>query len=151
MTPAEAETYFEGTWTGEGEIVGRGFLRWLIREPFRIDVGMERLSESIWVFRDHLVFAKGGEIRRTQFMERVGVGRYRATADDMPLGADVVVEGRQYRYEPYRSWMRFRGRMVRVRAREDGSLLEDGSIEGVILVWWRGIPLSRTPLHLRRA
>ena len=40
---------------------------------------------------------------------------------------------------------------MRVRAREDGVLLEDGSIEGVILVWWRGIPLSRTPLRLRRA
>jgi hypothetical protein len=152
MTPAEAEAYFEGTWTGDGEIVGRGLLRWLMpREPFRLDVKMERLSDSIWVFRDHLVFARGGEIRRTQFMERVGVGRYRATADDMPLGADVVVDGRRYRYEPYRSWMRLRGRMVRVRAREDGSLLEDGSIEGVILVWWHGIPLSRTPLRLRRA
>jgi hypothetical protein len=116
VTPAEAEAYFEGSWTGEGEIVGRGLLRWLMpREPFRPDVTMERLSESIWVFRDHLVFARGGEIRRTQFMERVGVGRYRATADDMPLGADVVVEDRRYRYEEYRSWMRFRGRMFRVR------------------------------------
>jgi hypothetical protein len=152
VTPAEAETYFEGSWTGEGEIVGRGLLRRLIpREPFRLDVKMERLSDSIWVFRDHLVFARGGEIRRTQFMERVGVGRYRATADDMPLGADVVVDDRRYRYEPYRSWTRFRGRMVRVKAREDGVLLEDGSIEGVILVWWHGVPLSRTPLRLRRA
>jgi len=152
MTPAEAETYFEGSWKGEGEIVGRGLLRWLMpREPFRIDVKMERLSDSMWVFRDHLVFERGGEIRRTQFMERVGVGRYRATADDMPLGADVVIDGRSYRYEPYRSWTRFRGRMVRVRAREDGTLLENGSIEGVIWVWWHGVPLSRTPLRLRRA
>jgi hypothetical protein len=135
MTPTEAESYFEGSWTGEGEIVGRGLLRKLMpREPFRLDVRMERLADSIWVFRDHLVFARGGEIRRTQFMERVGVGRYRATADDMPLGAYVVIEDRRYRYEPYRSWTRLRGRMVHVRAREDGWLREDGSIEGVILV-----------------
>jgi hypothetical protein len=152
VTPAEAETYFEGSWDGEGQIIGRGLLRWLMRrEPFRLTVRMERLSDSIWVFRDHLIFERGGEIRRTQFMERVGVGRYRATADDMPLGADVVVDGRLYRYETYRSWTCFRGRMVRVRAREDGALLEDGSIEGVIRVWWHGIPLSRTALRLRRA
>src|SRR5262245_60138996 len=152
VTPAEAEAYFEGSWTGEGEIVGRGLLRWLMpREPFRLDVKMERLADSIWVFRDHLVFARGGEIRRTQFMERVGDGRYRATADDMPLGADVVVGDHRYRCEPYRSWVRVRGRMVRVRAREEGSFLEDGSIDGVILVSWHGIPLARTPLRLRRA
>ena len=152
MTPAEVESYFEGSWTGEGEIVGRGILRWLMpREPFRLDVKMVRLADSIWVFRDHLVFERGGEIRRTQFMERVGDGRYRATADDMPLGADVEVTDRRYRYLPYRSWMRFRGRMMRVRAREEGWLREDGSIDGVILVSWHGIPLSRTPLRLRRA
>ena len=106
MTPTEAERFFEGAWTGEGEIVGRGLLRWLLpREPFRLDVKMERLADSIWVFRDHQVFARGGEIRRTQFMERVGEGRYRASADDMPLGADVEVIDRRYRYAPYRSWM----------------------------------------------
>src|SRR5262245_18915214 len=117
----------------------RGFESPPLRQPHRPWASSRARTRG-----DHLVFAGGGEIRRTQFMERVGVGRYRATADDMPLGADVVVEDRRHRYETYRSWTRFRGWMVRVRAREDGVLLEGGSIEGVILVWWHGIPLSRT-------
>jgi hypothetical protein len=66
-----------------------------------------------------------------------------------PLGADVVIDDRRYRYEPVVDALS--GKDDGRRAREDGSLLEDGSIEGVILVWWHGIPLSRTPLRLRRA
>lgn len=151
MTPAELRPFFEGKWAGEGEIAGRGLLRWLMpREPFTISTECDAISPTLWRVRDLMAFSRGGEIRRTMFVERTGENRYHATADDMPLGADVETDERGYRYSPYWSWSGIRGRKWFVRVREDGDFRDDGSVAGRIRVSWHGIPIALNRLSLRR-
>jgi hypothetical protein len=148
--PERPPPFFEGTWAGEGQIVGRGPLRWLVpREPYEISTRFERLSPSVWVVRDDLRFRRGGGMRRTMFLERIAPNRYHVTADDMPLGSDVEVTDGGYRYAPYWSWASLRGRRWFVRVHEEGTFSPD-RIEARMRVRWRGIPVSRNDLVLRR-
>jgi len=146
------EERWSGHWVGEGVIVGCGPLRWLMpREPFAISTQFQPLTESISRIRDRLEFTRGGTMDRTMFIERTGEGCYHATADDMPLGADIFVSEESYRYTPYYSWACLRGRRCFARVVEEGRFLTDGSIEADILIRWRGIPIARNRLVLRRA
>jgi hypothetical protein len=120
------------------------------REPFRITTEFVPLSESVWRIRDRLEFTRGGTMDRTMFIERTGEGRYHATADDMPLGADIFLSDEGYRYSPYYSWARLRGRRWFTRVQEEGRFLTDGSIEGDIRIRWRGIPIARNRLVMRQ-
>lgn len=149
--PVRPALFFEGSWEGTGEIVGRCLLRWLLpREPFDLSTRFERISDSIWVVRDHMVLRKGGEIRRSMFLERTAPDRCHVTADDMPLGSDVAWDEAGYRYAPYWSWSSLRGRRWFVRVREEGVFTPDGAIRGWILVSWHGLPMARTDFVLRR-
>ncbi len=140
-----------GTWSGEGEIVGRHALRWLmLREPFTITTRIEPLSESIRIVRDDLRFARGGEMKRTMYVERIAADRYHVTADDMPLGADVTMSGGTYTYAPYWSWSSFRGRRRFVRVREEGTFDPDGTMRGRIDLSWYRIPVAVNRFVMRR-
>ena len=89
-------------------------------------------------------------MRRTMFIQQTAENRYHVTADDMPLGSEVEVSDRGYRYTPYFSWSRLRGRLWFVRVREEGEFLEDGRMQGLIRVSWHGIPVASNRLVLRR-
>ena len=74
--PPGSNRFFGGSWVGEGEIVGRGLLRLLMpREPYKISTQVEQLSETVWIVRDLLEFARGGEMRRTMFIQHTAENR----------------------------------------------------------------------------
>ena len=101
---------FSGTWRGDGELVPHLLARLVLRrEAVRVTGSGEWLSESVWRGRERVEMASGWAFERRMFMELVAPDRVRATADDIPLGADVVLTRDGFRFERFRSWLAYGG------------------------------------------
>ena len=91
VTPLQPREFFRGCWCGEGELVPRPLLRpWVRRERIRLISEAHWLSHTIWLVKDRMEFASGWVHDRKMFAELVAPDRIHVTADDMPLGADIL-------------------------------------------------------------
>jgi hypothetical protein len=141
---------FAGTWHGEGELVPRGLARLLLRrEVVRVTGSGEWLGERVWLVRERFEMASGWHFERRMFMEWVAPERVRATADDMPLGADVVLTRDGFRFLRFRSWLPFRGVRFRLACESASARGADGALRGVVRLWWLGLPALELRLAIR--
>ncbi|HEU4759163.1 MAG TPA: hypothetical protein VFT91_04180 [Dehalococcoidia bacterium] len=150
VTPLEPREFFSGRWEGEGELLPLPLLRWLIpRQTVRFSSHAGWLSDDVWIVKDRLEFASGGASERTMFAQLVAPERIHVTADDMPLGADILLHQNGFRLTPYLIWTEYRGRRLRLKCFDDSVLAADGSIHDTIRMHWYGLPVATMRLHIR--
>jgi hypothetical protein len=141
---------FAGTWRGDGELIPSGPARLVLRrEAVRITGTGEWLSDSIWRVRERFEMSSGWAFERRMFMELVAPDRVRATADDMPLGADVRLTADGFRFERFRSWLVYRGVRFRLGCESEAVLGADGVLSGEVRLDLLRIPVARMRLAIR--
>lgn len=141
---------FSGTWRGDGELVPHLLARLVLRrEAVRVTGSGEWLSESVWRVRERFEMASGWAFERRMFMELVAPDRVRATADDIPLGADVVLTRDGFRFERFRSWLAYGGVRFRLGCASSAALGADGVLRGEVRLDWLRLPVATLSLAIR--
>jgi hypothetical protein len=141
---------FSGTWRGEGELVPHGVARLALRrEAVRITGTGEWLSDAVWRVREKFEMASGWGFERRMFMELVAADRVRATADDIPLGADVRLTADGFRFERFRSWLSYRGVRFRLGCSSEAVLGADGVLRGEVRLDLLRVPVASLRLAIR--
>jgi hypothetical protein len=141
---------FSGTWRGEGQLTPRGPARLVMRrDAVRITGTGEWLSDSIWRVREKFEMASGWGFERRMFMELVAPDRVRATADDMPLGADVRLTADGFRFERFRSWLVYRGARFRLGCSSEAVIGSDGVLRGTARLDLLRVPVATLRLEIR--
>ena len=152
VTPLQPKKFFTGTWKGGGELSPHPLLRWLIaKEGVRFSGRSVWLSETTWVVNESFEFSSGNTIARTMFVEIVGPDRLHVTADDMPLGADIILHEKGFRFTPYYIWSLYKGRRWRLRCTDESLVDEDGAIQDTIRMYYFGLPVATMRLKVVRA
>ena len=150
VTPLQPRRFFSGQWDGDGEVLPHVLLRPLTpREPVRFSSSTEWLSDTVWIVKDRQEYASGAVTERKMFAQLVAPDRIHVTADDMPLGADIILHETGFRFTPYLIWTEYRGRRIRLKCFDDNVLAEDGSIQDTIRMYWYGLPVATIRLHIR--
>ncbi|MFI5320547.1 MAG: hypothetical protein ACHQ6V_13305 [Myxococcota bacterium] len=141
---------FSGTWRGAGELTPRGPARLVLRrEAVRITGTGEWLSPTVWRVSERFEMASGWSFERRMFMEWVAPDLVRATADDMPLGANVRLTADGFRFERFRSWLVYRRVRFRLRCSSEAVLGQDGVLRGLLRLAWFGVPVIEMRMEIR--
>ena len=150
VTPLQPRDFFSGTWQGEGELLPHALLRWSQRrDTIRFSSSTEWLSDTVWIVRDRMEYGSGEAIDRTMFAQLVAPDRIHVTADDMPLGADIELHERGFRFTPYLAWIEYRGRRFRLKCFDDNVLDDEGMIHDTVRLYWYGLPVATIRIHIR--
>jgi hypothetical protein len=151
VTPLQPKEFFRGRWHGNGELVPHPLLRPFVqRQRLSLTSEAHWLSDTIWLVKDRMVFASGWVYNRKMFAELVAPDRIHVTADDMPLGADILLHERGFRFTPYHAWGSFHGRLYRMRFTDECVLDADGKIHDTIRMRYHGVPVATMligPIH----
>ena|GEM_PF-1544846 len=146
ITPLQPKEFFTGAWMGEGELRPHPLFRWLIPiERFRYSAKPVWLSDEMWIVKERLEFLSGRVIDRTMFAQVVSRERLHVTADDMPLGADIILGENGFRFTPYYIWSRYKGITWRLRCMDENLVDEMGTVHDTIRMF-----LCRFPVALMR-
>lgn len=141
---------FSGVWRGEGELIPHHVARLVLRrEAVRITGTGEWLSDRVWRVRERFEMASGWHFERSMFMEWVAPGRVRATADDIPLGADIVLTADGFRFLRFRSWLLYRGVRFRLGCASESARGADGALRGEVRLDCLRIPVATLRLAIR--
>jgi len=151
VTPLQPKEFFTGIWKGEGELSPHPLLRWVVpKERIRFLSQPIWLSDVVWVAKERLEFSSGDVILRTMFVEIVGSDRLHVTADDMPLGADIILHEKGFRFTPYYIWPCYRGRRWRLKCIDESLIDENGAIHDTIKMFFFGFPVATMALTVAR-
>jgi len=151
VTLLQPTEFFKGIWKGEGELSPHPLLRWVMpKERIRFSSQPIWLSDTIWVVKERFEFSSGNVISRTMFVEIVGPDRLHVTADDMPLGADIILHQKGFRFTPYYIWSHYRGRRWRLRCIDENLIDESGTIHDTIRMFFFGLPVATLRLTIAR-
>jgi hypothetical protein len=143
ITPLQPREFFRGCWRGEGQLVPHPLLRpFQRRERILFCSEAQWLSDTFWLVRDRMEFSSGWIYERKMFAELIAPDRIHVTADDMPLGADILLHERGFRFTPYHAWGSFQGRIYRMRFHDECVLGEDGRIHDTIRMYYFGLPVA---------
>ena len=143
VTPLNPKEFFQGTWRGEGELIPNAFLRWFApREHFYLTSEAICLSDTIWIVNDRFQFPSGRILDRKMYCQLVAPSRIHVTADDMPLGADIVLSDSAFSFTPYYALVKHRGFMFRVRCFDQNTIDHEGYIHDIIRVYFAGVPVA---------
>jgi hypothetical protein len=149
-TPLDAKRFFAGRWSGQGELLPHGPARLVLaRQPVRLEGGGEWLGERLWRVRERFVLGSGFGFERCMFMEEVAPGRVRATADDIPLGAEVELAPDGFRFRRFRSWLRYRGLRFRLGCASETRVAPGGEMHAVIRLDFMRVPVATLRLAIR--
>ncbi|HEU4429386.1 MAG TPA: hypothetical protein VFT98_11575 [Myxococcota bacterium] len=141
---------FSGIWRGEGELIPHGPARLVLRrEPVEITGSSEWLSASVWRVRERFEMASGWSFERCMFMELIAPQRVRATADDIPLGADVTLTSDGFRFERFRCRLPYRGVRFRLGCTSWARLDDAGALNGEVKLDLLCIPVATLRLSIR--
>jgi hypothetical protein len=149
-TPLQPREFFDGKWSGRGEIRYRWWLR-LFRQPqrFRYTSTGEWLSDTQREFRDLLEFESGGLIATTLTCHLLGKDRLHVRCPAMPGGADIVLTGSGYTFTPY--WWRTNVGpfTLRLRCLDVNTVDQDGVIHNRVDIRWLRIPLATLTMTIK--
>ena len=149
-SPLDARRFFAGRWQGQGELVPQGPARLVLaRAPVQLEGRGEWLSDQVWRVHERFSLGSGFGFERRMFMEQTGPGRVHATADDMPLGAEIELHASGFRFRRFRSWLVYHGVRFRLACTSDTRVEAGGVMHAAIqLDLWR-IPVATLRLTIR--
>ena len=147
VTPLQPRDFFRGVWTGEGELVPHSILRWFVStERIRFSSEATWLSETVWMVKDRFELSSGRVMERKMFAELTAPDRIHVTADDMPLGADILLSEGGFRFTPYYFLVFHMGRMYRLRCKDECRIDASGFVHDTIKMYFWGFPVAT--MHL---
>ncbi len=147
VTPLQPKEFFRGVWTGEGELIPHPLFRWFLpREHIRHSSEAIWLSETIWLVKDRFDFSSGKVVERKMFCELIAPDRIHVSADDMPLGADIELYEKGFRFTPYYALVNHKGRLYRLRFLDECWIDENGFLHDTIKMYFWGQPVAT--MHL---
>lgn len=151
VTPLQPREFFRGIWKGEGELIPNPLLRWLIpREHITFVSKPVWLSENVWIVKERFEFSSGDVMARTMFIEVTGSERLHVTADDMPLGADIILQEKGFYFTSYLIWPHYKGRRWHLQCIDENLIDDNGTINDTIKMFFRGFPVATMHLVIRR-
>jgi hypothetical protein len=155
VTPLQPKEFFQGVWTGAGELRPRPWARPFVpRQGVRLTSEAEWLTDTVWVVRDRFEFSTGQVLRRRMYAELVAPDRVHVTADDLPLGTDILLREDGFFFLPYDALAPFAGRHVKLHCRDECRLDRDGCVHDTIEMSFRGVPVATLrigPIRIERA
>lgn len=148
-SPLDARRFFAGRWQGQGELLPRGPARLVLRKAkVALEGKGEWLSETVWRVHERFVLPAFA-FERKMFMEQVAPGLVHASADDMPLGADIELDENGFRFRRFRSWLLYRGLRFRLGCQSATRAGPDGALHAELhLDLWR-LPVATLRLAIR--
>ena len=147
ITPLEPRKFFSGIWRGAGELIpSRLNSRFIPREQIRFQSRPIWLSETIWKIEESFEFSSGKIIERNMFAELVASDRAHITADDMPQGADIILDEKGFSFTPYYILGDFGGRKWQIRCLDDNRIDENGVIHDKIKMFYFGLRVAEMNL-----
>lgn len=150
ITPLEPRKFFSGIWRGEGELIPSRLNSWLVpKEQIRLQSRPIWLSDTIWKVEESFEFSSGKVVGRKMFAELTASDRVHITADDMPLGADIILHEKGFSFTPYYILGDFVGRKWRLRCVDDNRLDENGVIHDKIEMFFCGVPAAEMRLTVK--
>ena len=150
VTPLQPRKFFTGVWRGEGELSPHPFLRWVLPKEHLCFSGEPIwLSDTVWMVKERLEFSSGNVIARTMFVEMVAPDRLHVTADDMPLGADIILHEKGFHFTPYSIYSHYRGRRWWLRCLDENVIDESGTIHDTIKMFFFGLHVATMRLTVR--
>jgi hypothetical protein len=149
-SPLDPRRFFAGRWQGQGELIPRGLARLVLeRSPVRLEGRGEWLSETVWCVHEQFTLGAGFGFERRMWMEQTGPGRVHATADDMPLGAELELDAGGFRFRRFRSWLVYRGVRFRLGCSSDTRVAADGMMHATIRIDFCRLPVATLGLTIR--
>ena len=150
ITPLEPRKFFSGIWRGEGELIPSRLNAWLVaKEKICFQSRPVWLSETIWRVEELFEFSSGKIIKRKMFAELVASNKVHITADDMPLGADIILHEKGFYFTPYYILGEFGGRKWQMRCIDDNQLDENGVIHDKIKMFYLGLRVAEMSLTVK--
>jgi len=152
-SPLDARRFFAGRWHGQGELTPHGPARLVLaRTPVQLEGSGEWLGETVWRVHERFTLGAGFGFERRMFMEQSGPGRVRATADDMPLGAEIELDTGGFRFRRFRSWLVYRGMRLRLGCTSETRVAADGVMHATIRLDLGRVPVAtlRLTIHVER-
>jgi hypothetical protein len=149
LVPVRPRDFFGRAWTGRGELVFWPGWPWRPRGfEFRREVTW--VSDEVWLARDTVRF-DDGEVESHEMVARLAEpGRVHVMGDDVPGGADLLLEEGGYRMAPYRFSVPVGPLRFGLRPRDDVRPADpDGTLEWTIRFTWLGLPVARLRGHVR--
>jgi Protein of unknown function (DUF998) len=142
--------FFEGAWSGEGELVPWPFFVWR-RFPLRFHARREFtwLTDDAWLMDDVATFRSGWVEHRRRFFHLKAPDRIHVTADDAPGGTELLLEEGGYRIRPYRFLVSVGPLNFSMSCREEHRLEPDGTIVDTMRLRWYGLRVARVTIRAR--
>ncbi len=151
VTPLQPKAFFTGIWKGEGKLCPHPFVRWLVPEQhIRFESQSIWLSETVWMVKEKFEFSSGTVIARTMFVEQVAPECLHVTADDMPLGADILLDEKGFRFTPYYISAQYKDRRWQLRCFDENVIDENGVIDDTIEMFFWGLHVATMSLSVHR-
>jgi hypothetical membrane protein len=140
LIPVGPRAFLGQTWSGPGGFCLGAFYveRWA--QPITFTRTSRWIDDQFWILDDTTRFTSGFAIERRMFGELVGPERVRIVADDMPGGAEIVIEEGGYRVYPYKYSYPIGPVRFNLRCRDEVRKREGGELEWTIRFSWLGIP-----------
>lgn len=152
LAPLRPREFFEGAWRGEGELVLWPFFLWR-RFPLRFEARREFtwFSDDAWLMDDVATFRRGWIEHRRRFFHLESPNRIHVSADDVPGGAELLLEEGGYRISPYKLVVPAGPLRFALRCREEHRLTADGTIVDSMALRWCGLPVAQFTIRARPA
>jgi hypothetical protein len=140
LMPVGPRALLGQTWSGPGGFCLGAFYIERFAQPITFTRRSRWIDDQFWIVDDTTEFKSGFAIQRRMFGELIGPERVRIVADDMPGGAEIVVEEGGYRVYPYKYSYPLGPVRFTMRCRDEVRKREGGELEWTIRFSWLGIP-----------
>jgi hypothetical protein len=154
LTPLRPREFFAVPWSGEGEWIARGWVRWLPGRAhrFRFSSYTTWLNDEVWLVHETTTWEDGRFERRDGVGRLVAPDRIRFTYDDMPGGTELQLRADGFSFTPYQMLVPVPPLPIPVliRARDDCRWdATKGELTDTIEIRLLGIPIGRQVMRLR--
>jgi uncharacterized protein DUF998 len=149
-TALRPRDFFGSTWRGEGQVQLRPFaLTRRFAPSFAIARTTTWPAEDVGIVCDRAIFSDGHVEERRRIAHIIDPAHIHVSADDMPGGAEIVVDEAGYRIAPYRVLVPVGPVHLRVRCRDESHIEPDGTLVQVTRARWLGLPVARLIARVR--
>ncbi|MDQ3933999.1 MAG: DUF998 domain-containing protein [Actinomycetota bacterium] len=142
LIPVGPREFFGRAWSGRGGFCLGAFYVARLAQPITFTRESRWIDDEHWIVEDITSFDNGYAIQRRMHAEMLAPDRARVVADDMPGGAELLLEEDGYRVVPARYRYAFPVGPVRftLRCRDEVRVCEGGELLWTIRFSWLGIP-----------
>jgi hypothetical membrane protein len=145
LIPMRPRDFFGRAWTGRGELTfWPPFLWGRAPRGFEFRRTVEWVSDEVWLAEDRIAFDDGEVEVHRMVAQLAGPDRIHVMGDDVPGGADLLLEEGGYRMTPYRFAIPIGPVRFALRPRDEVRPAgDDGTLEWTIRFRWFGLPVAR--------